>query len=161
MYLSVILVEQIVQLGDVHGLNAADIAERAGIPASALSRARKTGKYNSRTLERLLGAVNATANVVSPGQPQSPLPLIVKKLNAGRKHHFDPDEFRRLIKNFRPSAKTHLAFSHLVGLVEELPIEQLHDLVIAGDTSFRSLNRIVAFVDGEGPLVEWIHERGV
>jgi len=156
---SIDVIEQIVKLGEGRGLNAADIAERAGISAAALSRARRTGRYASGTLERLLGAIEAKLVVSAAGRPPSPLPTIVKKLNAGRKHHFTTDEIRRLIKNFRPGPSSEPAYSHLVGVIDEVTIGQLHDLVLSGDTSFRSLARIVDYVDGEGPTADWIRER--
>jgi hypothetical protein len=139
-------------------LRAADIAERAGISASSLSRVRSTGRYNSDTLERLLGAVQGEVSVTASRTIRSPLSLIVKKLNAGRKIRFETETFRRIIRCFRPSKEAERAFSHLVGLLEELRVEQLHDLVIAGDTSFRSLKRIADYVDAQGPNIDWIHE---
>jgi hypothetical protein len=83
--------------------------------------------------------------------------MVAGKLNAGRRHQIPARELRRLLTKFRPSAAAKRAFSHLVGVIEEIPLDQLHDLVIEGSASLPALRRIADFVGGEGPTVEWIN----
>ena len=71
-----------------------------------------------------------------------------------------PAELQRLLQlASRPSAASERAFSHLVGVIEELPLEQVHDLVRAGDATLPSLRRIAEHVAGEGPTVAWLHDQ--
>lgn len=154
------LIEQILAMGKARDLSAAAIASRAGITPASLSRARHTGRYNADTLERLLAAVDAEIVVkcrVRP--PNRALTLATSTLNAGRRESLSEAELRHLLTKFRPSALAKRAYSHLVGVVEELPAEQVQDLVIAGDAALPALMRIVRFVNGEGPTVDWIHEQ--
>ena len=155
---SIRLIEQIIAVGKARGLPASAIAVRAGITPASLSRVRRSGRFNADTLERLLAAVDGEIVVRVRERPAtSALSLVVRKLNAGRRESLSAAELRHLLTKFRPSALAKRAYSHLVGIVEELPGEQLHDLVIAGDASLPALGRIARYVDGEGPTVEWIH----
>ncbi len=160
MRISARIIEQVIEAGRERGLSAGDIAVRAGISPPNLSRIRKTGRFNADTLERLLAAIDGDIRVtVRPGKSIRTLPLICKKLNAGRREHLSPETLRHLLTRFRPSAKARRAFSHLVGIVEELPLEQVHDLVIEGDATLPSLKRIADYVEAEGPTAEWIDEQ--
>ncbi len=85
--------------------------------------------------------------------------MICKKLNAGRREQLTPEALRRFLMRFRPSAEAGCAFSHLVGVIEELPLEQVHDLVLEGDATLPSLKRIADYVAAEGPTAEWIDEQ--
>ncbi len=153
------LIERIVEIGRARGFKAADIAERAGISPAALSRARKTGKFNSDTLERLMAALDISVTLEAKAAPRSDaLSIVTKKLNAGRRLRLKPEELRPFLRDFRPSKKAERAYSHLVGVIEEVPIDQLHTLIMDGKASFRSLARIAAFVEGEGETVEWIRD---
>lgn len=154
------LVADIIDVGRSHGLSAGDIAVRAGIAPANLSRVRRTGHFNADTLERLLTAARAEVSVTARRGPKSrTLTMVARKLNAGRREHISADELRRLLLRFQPSATAERAFSHLVGVVEELPIEQVHDLVIENDASLPALKRIADYVEGEGPTVDWINEQ--
>ena len=155
---SIRLIEQIVAAAKARGLSASAIAHRAGITPASLSRVRRSGRFNADTLERLLAAVDGEIVVrVRQRTPTRALSLVARKLNAGRRESLSAAELRHLLTKFRPSALAERAYSHLVGVVEELPGEQLHDLVIAGDASLPALRRIALYVDGEGPTVDWIH----
>jgi hypothetical protein len=44
-------------------------------------------------------------------------------------------------------------------VLEELPLEQVHDLVRASDATLPSLRRIAEHVGAEGPTVDWLHDR--
>ena len=154
------LIEQVIEAGRKRGLSASDIAARAGILPANLSRVRKTGKYNADTLERLLAAVDGETRVtVAAAEPAQTLPMICKKLNAGRRRQLPIETLRRLLTRFRPSQRANEAFSHLVGVMEELPLEQVHDLVIEGDATLPSLKRIAEFTQAEGPTANWIDEQ--
>lgn len=157
MRYTTLLIERIAEIGRAKGFKAADIAERAGISPAALSRARKTGKFNSDTLERLIAALDIAIALEARTTPKShTLSMVTKKLNAGRRLQLKPEELRPFLRDFRRSKKAERAYSHLIGVIEEVPIDQLHTLVIDGEASFRSLGRIAAFVEGEGETVEWI-----
>lgn len=160
MRISVRIIEQVIEAGRERGFSAGDIAVRAGISPPNLSRIRKSGRFNADTLERLLAAIDGDIRVtVRPGKSIRTLPMICKKLNAGRREHLSPETLRHLLTRFRPSAKARRAFSHLVGIIEELPLEQVHDLVIEGDATLPSLKRIADYVKAEGPTAEWIDEQ--
>ncbi len=154
------LIEQVIEAGRRRGLSASDIAARAGILPANLSRGRKTGKYNADTLERLLAAVDGEIGVtIAAARPTRTLPMVCKKLNAGRRRQLAQETLRRLLTRFRPSQRASEAFSHLVGVMEELPLEQVHDLVIEGDATLPSLKRIAEFTQAEGPTANWIDEQ--
>lgn len=154
------LIEQVIDAGRKRGLTVADIAVRAGLLPANLSRVRKSGKYNADTLERLLVAVDGETRVtVAAGKPAQTLSMICKKLNAGRRRQLTQEALRHLLIRFRSSQRASDAFSHLVGVMEELPLEQVHDLVIEGDATLPSLKRIAEFTDAEGPTVDWIDEQ--
>ena len=159
------LIESIIAVGRERGQRAADIAVRAGIAPANLSRIRRSGVFNADTLERLLAASGAVLevrpdhHVQGPGSPGPTLTMVAAKLNAGRREEVSPAELRRLLTRFRPSAASARAFSHLVGVIEELPLEQVHDLVRAGDATLPSLRRIADHVAGEGPTVAWLHDQ--
>lgn len=157
---SVHLIEQLIDAGRREGLRAADIAVRAGISPANLSRIRASGRYNADTLERLLAAVNADIRIVSRDRrPPAILSMVTTKLNAGRRDRLSPEELLQLLTKFRRSKLSERAYSHLVGVVEELSVEQLHDLVMEGSATLPSLRRIAGYVDGRGPAVDWIHEQ--
>jgi len=154
------LIEQLIAAGSENGFKAGDIAARAGISPASLSRIRKSGRFNADTLERLLSAVDCEISVTQRAKPQDQtLSAIVTKLNASRREHVSVGEMRNLLTNFRPSASAERAFSHLVGIVEELPLEQVHDLILQGTATLPALRRIAAYVDGQGPTVRWINEQ--
>ncbi len=154
------LIEQVIAAGRRRGLSASDIAAKAGILPANLSRVRKSGKYSADTLERLLAAVDGeTRVIVVVAKPIRTLPIICKKLNAGRRAQLTPETLRRLLTRFRPSQQANRAFSHLVGVMEELPLEQVHDLVIQGDATLPSLKRIAEYTKAEGPTANWIDEQ--
>jgi hypothetical protein len=154
------LIEQVIEAGRKRGLLAADIAVKAGILPANLSRVRKTGKYNADTLERLLAAVDGETRVtVGARKPGQTLPMVCKKLNAGRRRKLTQEALRRLLTRFRSSQRANDAFSHLVGVMEELPLEQVHDLVIEGDATLPSLKRVAEFTQAEGTTAEWIDEQ--
>jgi len=154
------LLEDIVGIARARGLTAKDVAERAGIAPSNLARIRRTGRYDADTLERLLGAVDCDLRPAPrPLRAARALPLVCGKLNAGRREILREDELRRLLTKFRPSKAADRAYSHLVGVIEEIPLEQVHDLVLQGDASLSSLKRISDFVEGEGPVADWIDEQ--
>lgn len=155
-------IEDLVKTGEANGLTAEAIAARAGIKPSNLSRIRKTGKFNADTLERLLVAVDCQITLAPHPQARtggSTLSLVCKKLNAGRRVKATPEELRALLLRFRSSKRAERLFSHLVGVVEELPTEQVHSLVIEGDAALPALKRIADYVEGEGPTVDWIDEQ--
>lgn len=152
------LIAQIIETGRHQGLTAGDIAARAGISSANLSRIRKSGRFNADTIERLLAAAGCDLRVVpQPQRPKTTLEMVAGKLNAGRRHQIPARELHHLLTKFRPSAAAQRAFSHLVGVIEEIPLDQLHDLVIEGSASLPALRRIADFVGGEGPAVEWIN----
>ena len=154
------LIEQVIEAGRRRGLSAGDIAAKAGISPANLSRVRKTGKYNADTLERLLAAIDGkTRVIVVVAKPIRTLPIICKKLNAGRRVQIPDETLRRLLTRFRPSQQANRAFSHLVGVMEELPLEQVHDLVIQGDATLPSLKRIAEYTQAKGPTANWIDEQ--
>ncbi|HEX6014301.1 MAG TPA: hypothetical protein VFY87_21410 [Geminicoccaceae bacterium] len=159
------LVEEIIAVARQRGQRAADIAVRAGIAPANLSRIRRSGVFNADTLERLLAAAGASLEVrpddgaVAAAAPGRTLAMVTAKLNAGRRVQLAPAELRRLLTRFRPSAAAEQAFSHLVGVLEELPLEQVHDLVRASDATLPSLRRIAEHVGAEGPTVDWLHDR--
>lgn len=154
------LIEQLIEAGRRKGLRAGDIAVRAGISPTNLSRIRASGRYNADTLERLLAAVDADIRIVSRDRaPPAILSMVTTKLNAGRRERLSPEELLQLLTKFRRSKLAERAYSHLVGVVEELSVEQLHDLVIEGSATLPSLRRITAYVDGHGPTADWIHEQ--
>ena len=154
------LIDGLVEAAKARGLSAGDLAMKAGLSPANLSRVRKTGRFNADTLERLLAAVDADIRItVTPKQTGHTLSMICKKLNAGRRNALSPDELGRLLTKFRRSRTSDRAYSHLVGVIEEIPLEQLHDLVIDGDATLSSLERIADYVDGEGPTVDWIHDQ--
>jgi len=155
------LISDIVAMGRARGLTAADLAARAGISPSNLSRIRTAGRFNADTLERLLGAVDGMVEVRprAPRRTARTLDFVARKLDAGRREQLGTARLRRLLTHFRASAAADRAFSHLIGIIEEVPIEQIHDLVIEGDASLRALKRIADFVGGEGPTVAWIDEQ--
>lgn len=160
MRISSQIIEQLIDAGRERGLSAGDIAVRAGISPPNLSRIRKSGRFNADTLERLLAAVGGDIRVtVRPGKSAHTLSMVCKKLNAGRREQLTPETLRRFLMGFRPSAEADKAFSHLVGVVEELPLEQVHDLVLEGDATLPSLKRIADYVEAEGPTAEWINEQ--
>lgn len=64
-----------------------------------------------------------------------------------------------MLTRFRSSQRANDAFSHLVGVMEELPLEQVHDLVIEGNATLSSLKRIAEFTQAEGTTAEWIDEQ--
>lgn len=154
------LIEQLIEIGRRRGLQAGDIAARAGISPTNLSRIRKTGRFNADTLERLLAAVDSEIRVTPyPQKQQLVLSAVTTKLNASRQERISAKELKRHLTRFHPSASTDRVFSHLVGVIEEIPVEQIHDLVIQGSATLPSLRRIVDYVDGEGPTVDWINEQ--
>lgn len=154
------LIEQVIEAGRQRGLSASDIAARAGILPANLSRVRKTGKYSADTLERLLAAVDGETRVtVAAAKPARTLPMVCKKLNAGRRRQLTQETLRRLLTRFRPSRRASGAFSHLIGVMEELPLEQVHDLVIEGDATLPSLKRIAEYTQAEGATADWIDEQ--
>ncbi len=160
MRISARIIEQVIEAGRERGLSAGDIAVRAGISPPNLSRIRKSGRFNADTLERLLAAIDGDIQVsVRPGKSSRTLPMICKKLNAGRREQLTPDALRRFLMRFRPSARARNAFSHLVGIVEELPLEQVHNLVIEGDAALPALKRIADYVEAEGATADWINEQ--
>lgn len=148
------LIENVIQSG---GLAAGDLAARAGLSPGNLSRIRSSGKFNADTLERLLAAAGVELAVVPKTRRSTALEGAVIKLNAGRRHHLSAGELKRLLTRFRPSAGAERAFSHLVGVIEELPVELVHDLVIEGSATLPALARIVAYIDGEGDVAAWIN----
>jgi len=155
-------IEELVKTGEANGLTAEAIAARAGLKPSNLSRIRKTGKFNADTLERLLAAVDCRITLAPRPTPRTPgrtLSLVYKKLNAGRQVKATPEELRALLLRFRSGKRAERLFTHLVGVVEELPVEQVHSLVIEGDAALPALKRIADYVDGEGPTVDWINEQ--
>ncbi len=86
MRYTTLLIERIAEIGRAKGFKVADIAERAGISPAALSRARKTGKFNSDTLERLIAALDIAIALEARTTPKShTLSMVTKKLNAGRR----------------------------------------------------------------------------
>lgn len=87
----------------------------------------------------------------------TPISLIVAKLNAGRRSVLSPTELDYLLKTYDPKAWT-IRRVHLRGLIEELPIEQIHDLVLDGWTEFDILAQIAHELDCEGETVDWIRE---
>jgi len=48
--------------------------------------------------------------------------------------------------------------AHLRGLIEELPIEQIHDLVLDKWVEFEKLSQIADTLSCEGETVDWIRE---
>ena len=154
------LIEQILEIGKARGLSAGAIACQAGVTPASLSRARRTGRYNADTLERLLVAVDGEIAVRQRERPPSPaLALAAGRLNAGRREFISELELRPLLTKFRRSALAERAYSHLVGVVEELSAEHVQDQLIAGDATLPALSRIALYVKGEGPTVDWIHEQ--
>lgn len=88
------LIEQVVEAGRKRGLSATDIAVKAGVLPANLSRIRKTGKYNADTLERLLAAVDGETRVtVAAGKSAQTLPMVCKKLNAGRRRQLTQEGY--------------------------------------------------------------------
>ncbi len=154
------LLEEIVGIARERGLTARDLAEKAGIAPPNLARIRRTGRYDSDTLERLLAAIDCDVRPAPrPRRGTRALPLVCAKLNAGRKERLGEDELRRLLTKFRRSVAAERAYSHLVGVIEEIPLEQVHDMVLQGDATLASLRRISDFVEGEGPVADWIDEQ--
>jgi len=161
MRLSSRLIADVIAAGERRGLTAADLAARAGIAPANLSRIRHSGRFSADTLERLLAA--AGLEIAVRPRRRAPkahtLSLVARKLNAGRRERLAAVELRRLLTRFRPSAAAERAFSHLVGVLEELPLAQVHDLVLTGDATLPALARIAAWVEAEGPTVDWIREQ--
>jgi len=154
------LIEQIIGLGRSSGLGAGDIAVRAGIAPNNLSRIRKSGRFNADTLERLLNAVDGTLTVApASARRKSVVSAVAQKLNAGRREQISSDELRRLLTRFRRGALAERAYSHLVGVIEELPVEQAHDLILEGGATLPALKRVADYVDGQGPTADWINEQ--
>ncbi|MFO1039187.1 MAG: hypothetical protein U1E45_20275 [Geminicoccaceae bacterium] len=154
------LIEDIIAVARRRGQRASDVAARAGIAPANLSRIRRSGVFNADTLERLLAAGGASIEVrpaTEAAAPGETLALVTAKLNAGRREQLSSAELRRLLTRFRPSRAAERALSHLVGVLEELPLEQVHDLVLAGDATLPSLRRIARHVGAEGPTVDWLH----
>ncbi|MEQ9326996.1 MAG: hypothetical protein RJQ21_06845, partial [Rhodospirillales bacterium] len=150
------IIEQLIEAGRRKGLRAGDIAVRAGISPANLSRIRASGRYNADTLERLLAAVDADIRIVSRDRvPPVILSLVTTKLNAGRRERISPEDLLQLLTKFRRSKLAERAYSHLVGVIEELSVEQLHDLVMEGSATLPSLRRITEYVDGHGPVADW------
>lgn len=154
------LLEQIFETAKKQGLRAGDLAAKAGIPPESLSRIRRTGRFNADTLERLIAAVDGEITLKTRTKAKSAtLPIVAKKLNAGRRETVSSSELRQLLTRFYPSKTSERAFSHLVGVIEETPLSQVHDLVLQGSATLPSLRRIVNYVDGEGEVADWINEQ--
>lgn len=153
------LVEQILEVAKSRGLRANAVAARAGISKTNLSRIRRTGKYNADTLERLLSAADVTFEVKPRAIEKETLSLVVKKLNAGRPEKLTEGEFEHLLLRFYPSKAAERAFSHLVGLIEEIPLDQVNNLVREGSAALPSLQRICDYVGGRGETAEWLNDR--
>lgn len=154
------LIENMIEMGKERGLKAGDIAAKAGISSASLSRIRNTGRFSADTLERLLAAVNGDIHVSHCNTPQrTDVSSVASRLNAGRREHISALELQNFLTKFQPSAKAERAFSHLVGIIEELPVEQVHDLIIQGAATLPSLRRIAKYVGGEGATVRWINEQ--
>ena len=154
------LIESILGNARQQGLTAKDVAQRAGIEPANLARVRKTGRFSADTLERLLGALNCEFEVVfRPMEEPRTLAFVQSKLNAGRKKKLSLEELRKHLTKFRASKAAEQAFSHLVGIIEEVPLEQIHDLVRQNDATLASLLRIAKYVEAEGETVEWIRDQ--
>lgn len=154
------LLEDILGIARMRGLTARDLAERAGIAPPNLARIRRSGRYDSDTLERVLAAVDCDLRPVPRPMPGTrALPLVRAKLNAGRREQLSDAELRRLLTRFRRSQAAALAYSHLVGVIEEIPLEQVHDMVLQGDATLAALKRISEYVEGEGQVADWIDEQ--
>lgn len=154
------IIEDILANGKAQGLTSKDIAVRAGIAPSNLSRIKKTGRFDADTLERLLFASNSYAQIIqNKKKNDGTLSFICQKLNAGRKIKISDQELHQLCTKFRKSSLSNKAFSHLIGLVEETPLEQVHNLILEGDATFPALKRICDFTEAKGPVAEWIYDR--
>ena len=155
-----ILLGEIFLYAKGRGLTDKDLAQLAGFKPTNLARIKKTGKCNSGTLEALLGALNCELHLtVREQEGPRTLEFVTKKLNAGRLHKLTLEELRRFLTKFRRGKDAERAYSHLIGLVEEVPLEQIHDLVRQNDATLSSLQRIADYVNGEGETVNWIHDQ--
>jgi hypothetical protein len=90
-------------------------------------------------------------------QTDAPLALAARKLNAGRRRHIAEATLARLLRD-ADGDEVAAWSAHLRGLIEELPIESLHDLVLAGWTDFGRLQHLARTLGCEGDSVAWIDE---
>ena len=70
------LLSQIIELARQQGLKQKDLAERAGLSAETLSRAKKAGDMHLSSLEKLATIVGLSL-CLSPGEP------VMSKINSG------------------------------------------------------------------------------
>ena len=70
------LLAQIIELGKRKGLKQKDLAERAGLSAETLSRAKKSGDMHLSSLQKLAGIVGLKL-CLSPDEP------LMDKINSG------------------------------------------------------------------------------
>jgi hypothetical protein len=90
-------------------------------------------------------------------QTDAPLALAARKLNAGRRRHIAEATLARLLRD-ADGDEVAAWSAHLRGLIEELPIESLHDLVLAGWTDFSRLQYLARTLGCEGHSVAWIDQ---
>ena len=76
MNVSAQLLTQIIELARRKGLKQKDLAERAGLSAESLSRAKKAGDMHLSSLEKLAAIVGLKL-CLSPGEP------VMSKINSG------------------------------------------------------------------------------
>ena len=145
-------------------LSGEALASAAGIRPETLSRLRRAEDCRLSTLRRLASAVGLSVEVLpyraEASRAGRALRLAARKLSAGRRQAISATDLETAIRD--PEAGTRWP-GHLAGLLEELPIELLHDLVIEGTTSFEALSRLAdrlgltAAGEKEGTIA-WIEE---
>lgn len=87
----------------------------------------------------------------------TPLVMAARKLSAGRRRAIPEETLARLLRD-ADAREVDTWAPHLRGLLEELPLESVHDLVIYGWTDFPRLAYLARRLDCEGETVDWIHE---
>lgn len=149
-------IDHIMSVAAERGLRRGQLAAKAGLPAETLSRLLRKDDCRLETLRKLADALGLEIALVSKRRVRdAALTLAAKKLSAGRRREIAPAELAAVLSgrgDWRPWR------GHLYGLLEELPIESVHDLVIGGHATFPRLLAIANELGAEGETVAWIKE---
>ena len=157
--------EQILAHAKSLGLSGRELAEAAGLCPETVSRLRRAADCRLGTVKRLAAAAGLKLEL-RPRRPDAARKrtgpaarLAARKLSAGRRREISAEQ---LVAAIRAPEAAEPWTAHLHGLLEELPVETLHDIVLDGDLGFADLLRLAERLDvaGEtaGETLDWLEE---
>jgi hypothetical protein len=151
-----VLVAQIIGLAGTRGIDQARLASRAGISAESLSRLKKAGGCRLETALALARAAGLrTLDLCGAPGPRVAASLSARKLSAGRRLPISGDE---LVAALRGGATRAGHRAHLYGFFEELPIAQVHDVVLDEGLDYARLLSLTNELGAEGETLDWLAE---